>query len=495
MHGDEVKERLRAMDAVFNPGSIAFVGASNNVGKWGFIIFHNLIAGGYEGRIYPVNPREETVIGLKAYKSVIDIPDEVDLAIFTIPAAALPGAIEECVKKKVRAGVVISAGFSELGEEGIRLQEQMVSRARAGGMVLVGPNGQGIVNTGNRLYPWMPALKPKPGKVAIMSQSGNVSTWIAYGLQEYGFGCSKVVSAGNNADLSWEDYLLYLKDDPETSVIVLYMEGAGQGRMFFEAAAETTKEKPVVLLKAGVTDAGTLAAQSHTGVLAGDDAVFDAACRQAGMVRAHDMEETISVCAAFVGTPLPGGRRVAIVTGGGGMGVMAADSCVRAGLELPQFSPRLKEKMKNMLPPWWVPGNPVDLVAGLGYAGPREIIPMLFESGEIDAVLLIAIGWSYMMDDLDENSPFAKMVDIEKMMQERKERDRKYCRNLAEMIRDKGQPIFAVSWVAKKAVENDYTALLEFLGREIMLYPTQELAIKALASLADYRAYLNRHGR
>jgi acyl-CoA synthetase (NDP forming) len=486
----EVNSRLGAIDAVFNPRSIAFVGASNNLGKWGFIIFHNLLMGGFEGRIYPVNPHEEKVLGLKAFHSVTDIPEEVDLAIFTIPAAAMPSAIEDCVKKRVRAGVVISAGFGELGEDGKNLEHEMVRKARASNMVLVGPNGQGIVNTRARLYPWMPAYIPSPGDVAIISQSGNISTWLAYGLGEFAFGVSKVASTGNNADLSWEDYFLYLKDDPDTSVILAYVEGAGQGRKFFEAAAETTRTKPIVLLKAGVTDAGTQAAQSHTGVLAGDDAVFEAACRQAGIIRVFDLEEAIAISGAFVGTPLPQGQRVAIVTGGGGMGVMAADSCIAAGLDIPRLSRALKDKLKAMLPSWWVPGNPVDMVAGLGFAGPREIIPILFESKEIDAVLLIAIGWTYMMKDISENSPFAKLMDIKPLIEQRYDRERMYCNLLAEMIREKNRPVFPVSWVARKAAENNFSSILELLGRGIMVYPTQELAIKAIASLARYQAYL-----
>ncbi len=478
------------MDAVFNPRSIAFVGASNNLGKWGFIILHNLLMGGFEGRIHPVNSHEEKVLGLKAFHSVTDIPGEVDLAIFTIPASAMPSAIKDCVKKRVRAGVVISAGFGELGEGGKDLEHEMVRVARASNMVLVGPNGQGIVNTRAGLYPWMPAYMPEPGEIAIISQSGNISTWLAYGLGELAFGVSKVVSTGNNADLSWEDYFLYFKDDPDTSVILAYVEGAGQGRKFFEAAAQTTRTKPIVLLKAGVTDVGTQAAQSHTGVLAGDDAVFEAACRQAGIIRVFDIEEAIVVSGALVGTPLPQGRRVAIVTGGGGMGVMAADSCIAAGLEVPGLSSGLKARLKAILPPWWVPGNPVDMVAGLGYAGAQEILPILFESREIDAVLLIAIGWTYMMNEISENSPFAELMDVKPLIEHRHERERQHCETLAEMTREEKRPIFTVSWVARKAVENKFSSILELLDRRIMVYPTHELAIKAIASLARYQAYL-----
>jgi len=274
---------LEAIDTIFHPRSIAFIGASNSRYKWGFQILHNLLMGKYPDKTYPVNPSEKEIAGYKAYPSVLDIPDAVDLALFTIPAEKMPDAISECVRKGVRAGLVISAGFAELGDEGKRLEKEMTRRAQEGGMVLVGPNCQGIACPASQLYPWMPAHFPEKGAISVVSQSGNLLTWLCQGLEDYGFGVAKVISCGNLCDLDWEDYLLYLEGDAETRVIFLYIEGLEDGRRFFRVAQKVNCTKPVVVFKGGKSQQGFRAAQSHTGVMAGNDAVFEAACRQAGL--------------------------------------------------------------------------------------------------------------------------------------------------------------------------------------------------------------------
>ncbi len=484
-----MSERLAAMRSIFYPKSIAFVGASNSPNKWGFIILHNLIMGGFEGPIYPVNPSQSKIIGLKAYKKITDIPDAVDLAIFTIPAKTMPDAISEAAKKGVRAGVVISAGFSELGIEGLELQQEMVSRARKAGMVLVGPNGQGIVTPESKLYPWMPSFLPPAGKVAVISQSGNVMTMLTQGLVQYGFGISKGVSVGNSADLQFEDYFRYLKDDPETKVILAYIEGVEGGRDFFKTAAETTREKPIVVLKAGRTRAGTQAARSHTGVLAGQEAVFDAACRQAGIILAESMEQASMIAAGLVNCPLPGGRRIGMVTGGGGVGVLAADASERAGLDVVGFSDELIDKLRAILPPWWSPGNPVDMVAGLGYAGPLEITRALFDSSEVDGVIILGIGWVYGMADSFKQSPFAKKIDPEAFLKGHYDRELAYCRELAKIANQQRKPLYLLSWVADRAIRSGFQGLAELLEQEVMVYPTIEYAVDAFAAMAHYSEY------
>ena len=485
--------RIEAMESLFSPRSIAFVGASNNKQKWGGIIFRNLRTGGYEGDIYPVNPKEDEVQGYKAYPTVSAIPGEVDLAIFTIPAKLMVDSIADCVNKGVKAGLVISAGFAELGDEGRALQAEMVQKAKAGGMVLIGPNGQGVAVPRTKLYPWMPAFRPDAGSVGIASQSGSVATVLSQRLAEFGFGCSKVVSAGNCSDIAWPDYLEYFRQDPDTTVILLHIEGVEDGQAFFRAAKRAALAKPVVIVKAGRTQAGMSAAATHTGALAGSDRVFSAACRQAGIIRMERMEEAVIMAAGLVSTPLPSGRRVAIITGGGGYGVIAADAAAQAGLDVVRLSEETIRKLREKLPSWWAPNNPVDLVAGLGYADVVDLIPILMESGEVDGVLSLGMGWIYSMLDPVNAERDVRKADS-KVIRTLVDRDIENGKRMAEYSRKWGKPLLITSNVARLAVRRGYSGLLEIIRRGFVLYPTIEEAVKAYSAMADRRDFLKESG-
>ncbi len=295
--------------------------------------------------------------------------------------------MDDCAAKGVKAALVISAGFKELGGDGAELEQEMVRRARAGGIALAGPNGQGVCNPGYDFFPWMPLFFPAPGRVAFLSQSGNVLNMLISTAYKAGAGVSKAVSIGNEADLRVEDYLVYLADDEDTDVIVIYIEGTQDGRRFFELAREVTPRKPLIVMKGGRTRTGIAAAQSHTGAMAVSDDLFDAACAQAGIVRARSIEEAGVLAASFVDRPLPRGLRVGIVTGGGGLGVISADLCTTAGLDVVRLSEETLAKVGEHLPAWWVPGNPVDLVAGLDFSVTVPIIETLMRSGEVDAII------------------------------------------------------------------------------------------------------------
>ncbi len=477
------------MKYLFYPESLALIGASKNLSKWGFIILHNLLTGRYQGKIYPINPKEKEILGLRCYPSILEVPEPVDLAVITIPARGVPGVMEECVRKKVKAIVVISAGFAELGEEGEELQRKIRELSLKANIPVIGPNGQGISCPEHNLHCWMPTYFPKPGKIGIISQSGNLLTWLAQGLDYYGFGISKGVSAGNMAVLNWSDYLWHFAKDPQTKVILLYIEGIPEGRSFIESAYETSLKKPIVVLKTGRTQAGVRAARSHTGAMAGEDKIFQAICNQTGMIRVETMEEAIVISAGLVATPAPGGRRVGILTGGGGMGVMSADYCLEHSLEVAELSPSTLEKLKKMLPPWWVPGNPVDLVAGIGYASPRQVMPILIESGDIDSLLLIGVGWAHSIPDLAKISPLKEVLDLEKFDQQRKEADLKYCRIIREMIQEYNFPILPVSTVIQQAFIRNLKSLKELLLSEVMVYPNIELAIRSLKSITEYHLW------
>lgn len=376
---------------LFHPRSVAFIGASNNPNKWGYIVLANLINGGFEGAVYPINPREPEVQGLKAYTSVADLPETPDLAIIVIPPSAVPPVIDQCVSKGIRAGLVITAGFAEAGGDGERLQREMVEKARRGGMVLVGPNCNGIMKPSWKLHPQMPQVFPKTGSVAVVTQSGNVGVTAIRRLIKKGFGCSYYVSTGNEADLHCEDYFEYMAEDPETKVILSYVEGFKDGKRFFEVAKRVTKKKPIVMLKAGGTTAGARAAKSHTASMAGSDITFEGACRQAGVIRARDMNELCNIGMSLIRQPLPRGARVGIITGGGGWGVLAADACTKAGLEVITLPEETLSELDSFLPHWWSRSNPVDLVASLHPDHMRKALEALLRCPELDAVMLLGL--------------------------------------------------------------------------------------------------------
>lgn len=379
------------MEYIFSPGSVAFVGATEAKMKWGFVILNNLVSGDYRGKIFPINPGHDEIMGMRCYPSVRDIPGQVELAIFTVPSSSVLASLDDCAEKGVKAVVVISAGFKELGGRGSALEAEMVTKAAAAEIALVGPNGQGVCCPANRFYPWMPLFYPPEGPIGFVCQSGNILNMTIGHCLDSGFGVSKAVSSGNEAMLKTEDYLSFLGEDPETEVIVSYLEGIENGRRFLDLAGEVTRKKPVVLLKGGRTQSGNMAASSHTGALAVGDRLFRSACSQAGITVTESIEETGLTASSFVGRPLPRGKRVGIITGGGGLGVIAADSCVENGLEVTPLSRETLDRIGKYLPDYWVPGNPIDLVAGLDLTVIKPILEVLMNSGEVDSVLMIFI--------------------------------------------------------------------------------------------------------
>ena len=298
-----LKERL---DHIFRPGSVAVIGASNNPERWGWETMHSILRSGFRGQLYPVHPKERVVHGLPAYASVLDIPGEVDLAVFVVNAAQTVRSMKECAQKGVKGGVIITAGFAEISSEGKKLQDEIVSIAREAGMRFVGPNCLGIWSSAVRLDCAF-HKRPEPGPIAFISQSGMLGEYLLeIGLAK-GYGFSKFISSGNQADLNVCDYLEYLATDPDTKTIVLYLESADEGRRLVDVARKVTAEKPIVMYKAGHTLAGARAAMSHTASLAGDHRLFEAACRQAGILLVPEILEAFDIAEALAHQPLPRG--------------------------------------------------------------------------------------------------------------------------------------------------------------------------------------------
>ncbi|MCX7912504.1 MAG: CoA-binding protein, partial [Dehalococcoidales bacterium] len=350
--------------ALFRARSIAVIGASDVTGSWGYDIMNAALASARsKGRhVFPVNPNLKEVLGQKAYPTILDIPEAVELAIIAVPARIVPQVFRQCAEKGVKAAVIITAGFAEVDSAGAKLQEEIVAIAREHNLHFTGPNCVGHADMHSRLASISFATTAPAGSMALVSQSGTLGASILLMAISRGIGISKFVSTGNEADLHLEDYLEYLARDEETKIIALYIEGLRQGRRFYELARKTTPQKPILAIKSGGTSAAAQAVRSHTGALAGSDAVYSAAFRQSGVIRVQDEEELCDTALALLRLPLPRGRRVGILTIGGGFGVMTAELCEKEGLEIAPLEERTLKAMAAVLPPRWTPGNPVDLV-------------------------------------------------------------------------------------------------------------------------------------
>jgi acyl-CoA synthetase (NDP forming) len=387
------KKLMTSLRALFKPKSLAMIGASNNPAKWGFRILSNIVTGGFQGRVYPVNinPDSPEILGLKVYRFIAELPEVTDIAVIVVPPPAVPQVMRDCAAKGVKVAVVITAGFAEVGSEGERLQQEIDDIARSAGIRFVGPNSFGILNPYHKLYSQMPPIFPPPGPFGIISQSGNIIGTISRLLIERAYGCSKCVSIGNQANLCAEDYLEFFSQDPQVKVILCYMEGFKDGVRFLNLAKETSKTKPILLLKAGETPAGARAAKSHTASLAGSDAVLDSMCHQAGVVRVRALDDLVDTAIAFLRQPLPRGQRVGIVTAGGGWGVLVADACARLGLDVITLPPEIVNELDSFMPAWWNRGNPVDLVAGGGGDTILRAIEILMSCPVVDGVIMLGL--------------------------------------------------------------------------------------------------------
>jgi acetyltransferase len=377
------------LDAFFTPRAIAVVGASRDPRKLGYIILDNLLRARFEGAVFPVNPGAESVLGLDAFATVSAVPGPVDLAVIVVPASHVPALIDDCAAKSVPAAVVISAGFREAGPEGLALECEVVRRARAGGIRVIGPNSVGIINTFAGLNATFADTQPLSYEVALVSQSGAVATAILDWARAIGVGFSKFVSLGNMADVTEVELFEYLASDPQTKVIISYLEGFSDARACFEAARHITRRKPVVVMKVGRSASGAKAASSHTGALASSDAIVDAAFRQAGIIRADTMDELFDLTLSFAYMPPPRGPRLAIVTNAGGPGVMATDAAERAGLQLARLCDETQTGLRAALPANASVGNPVDV---LGDARPdryRDAVELVLADPGVDALVVL----------------------------------------------------------------------------------------------------------
>lgn len=464
----EVRSR-EALEALFAPKSVAVIGASTRPDSLGRAVFKNILFHGYTGVVYPVNPKAKSILGVKAYPSVLAIPDEVDLAVIIVPAAFVSSVLEECGQKRVKAAIVISAGFKEIGAEGERRQVKLQEIAREYGIALLGPNCLGVINTDEKisLNATFAYGMPKRGNIAFISQSGALGVAALEYAHRQNIGLSKFISIGNKADLHENHLLEYLKDDPRTDVVLLYLEDLEDPRGFHELATEITSERakkvPILAIKSGRTLEGAKAASSHTGALAGSDEVYDSVFMQSGVLRVETIEELFDYAVAFAQQPLPKKGQIAIVTNAGGAGILATDAAIRYGLRLAQLSPETKQKLGELLVPAASVANPIDMTGDA-------------DEGQYEGALACTLA--------DPNVAGAIVIATPHLLMDLRE----IALRIAKVVSASQKPVLA----CLMAVTDVRPAVEVLEEANIPHYGFPERAARALAAMAQYSEWVHR---
>jgi acetate---CoA ligase (ADP-forming) len=451
------------LDNFFNPKSVAVIGASRKPGKVGYDILKNIIQYDYQGAIYPVNPSASEILGLKAYPSILDVPDEIDLALIVVPPKSVLETIEQCGKKGIDVSIIITAGFRESGLEGAKLENNLIKKAKEAGVRFIGPNCLGLIDTESRLNASFAAGMPAKGSIGFFSQSGAICLAVLDRALPEGIGFSKFISMGNKADISDTEIMLALAEDDNTKVILGYIEGISDGRKFLEVAGQVSKKKPLIILKAGMTSSGAKAASSHTGALAGREAAFDAAFKQSGVIRAHTLNELFNYALAFANQPLPLGPNVVIVTNSGGPGILAADACDKAGLQLIPLHKEIVDELRTFLSPVASFYNPIDILGDSGSDRYEKALKAVLKDERINALIVLL-------------TPTAVVdVDVTAMA----------IVNISNII---DRPVLT-SFMGKKTVESGIKKLMQY---NVPNYSYPEEAVSALYAMYLYNVWIKR---
>jgi acyl-CoA synthetase (NDP forming) len=485
----------RAIYELFHPRSVAFVGASATFGKWGHMLFTNVAGGNYEGDIYLVNARGGKIAGRPVYKTVMEIPGPVDLGIVTLPADKVASVIPDFQQKGIGKMLLITSGFSETGDAGRRQEEELVRLARQAGILILGPNTMGIINPHVKFYCTGSHVRPKPGATTLVAQSGNLGTQLLAFADDEGIGIRAFCGSGNEAMVTIEDYLEGFIVDDQTETVLMYVESIKDGRRFFETAQRLCRKKPVVVLKGGRTESGNRAAASHTGAMASNMKVFDAACRQAGVVVVEHPMELLDLSAVFSSLPLPRGNRVAAMTIGGGWGVVMADLCENHGLKVPQLSPDLIAKIDRLLPPYWSRSNPIDLVAEFDPAIPMMITEELMKWDGCDAVVHMGIlgrmtFFRWLMDSAVKSDPDYDHDLFAAIPAQVREFEERFTRHTIRLMERYQKPILGVTLL----LDEQTKTVVEVPGEKYksVSFLTPERTVKSLAEMYNYRCWRNR---
>ena len=497
-HSDEVARRSRPTDAqfraLFDPKGVLVAGASTHPGKFGFVSLHNILASGYQGAVFGTNLDGEEVLGIRTVADIGALPDNaIDLVFVCTPASANPAVLRACAAKGIKAAFLTSAGYGEAGEAGRQAEAELVALADELGILLAGPNGQGLVSTPAHLCAQIVAPYPPRGRIAVASQSGNlVSSFLNYARQT-GVGISRAVSAGNAAAVTPGDYLEWYADDPETTVSLAYVEGIVDGRALLDTFASVTRRKPLVIVMGGATDSGAKAAASHTVALAADDKVFDGACRQAGVTRAADVEEAFDAAATFATQPLPKGPNVVVLTTAGGWGVVTSDAIARTrGLCLMTLPDDLLAEIDTKLPPRWSRNNPVDCAGGETRDTIPEVMEMITAHPDVHSIIYLGVGIQSNEARLMREGGFHPQHGLDRIVSYHERQDQRFAEAADELSRRYDKPILTATELAVADPANSGPAAVRATGR--LCYATGNRAVTALEHLYRYAEFRQRRG-
>jgi acetyltransferase len=484
----------RDLGALFEPRGVIVAGASSHPGKFGFVALHNILAGGYAGVVGATNLEGTPVLGVDTVASVDELPDAPwDLVFVCTPAGANPELLRACANRGVRAAFLTSAGYGVAGEEGRKAERDLVDLANELGVLVAGPNGQGVVSTPARLCAQIVAPNPPPGRIAIASQSGNFVSSFENWATQTGVGVSRAVSAGNAAAIGIADYLDWYAGDDATAVSLAYLEGVTDGHALAACLARVTREKPVVIVKGGTTAGGQRAAASHTGSLASDERVFAGVCRQHGVTLAATIEEAFEAAATFATQPLPTGPRTAVVTTAGGWGVVTADAISRDGaLELAPLPDDLRAAIDEHLPPRWSRNNPIDLAGG----ETRDTIPLVLElvarHPGIDAIVYLGLGIQSNTARMARDGGFYPDHGLERIVAYHERQDARFAQAAADIADATGKPILTATELAVASPDNPGPATVRATGR--LCYASANRAVTALGHLWRYARFRRARG-
>jgi acetyltransferase len=475
--------------ALFNPRAIVVIGASSHPGKFGFVSLHNALANQFAGGVYATNLQRENILGVQTVSDLSELPvGEIDLAFFCTPASSNEQLLKQCAQLGISSAFIASAGYRESGESGEVAEASLLALANSLGMLIAGPNGQGVVSTPASLCLQIVAPYPPQGGISVASQSGNfVSSFLNYSRQS-GVGIARAISAGNATQISVENFLDFFASDVETKVALTYIENVGDGQSLLKSMKNITAVKPLVVLKGGATAAGSKAAQSHTGAMASNDRVFFGATRSCGAIKVSSVEEAFDTAATFATQPLPRGKRVAVLTTVGGWGVVTADAIARDGvLDLVDLSDDLMSKLSALLPPRWSRNNPIDCAGGETRDTVTEIMDIVAAHDSIDAVIFLGIGIQSNQAKMMRSGGFYPDHGLERIVSYHEKQDERYALTAREVASKYGKPILIATELAVADPQNAGPAAVRESGA--YCYPTGARAATSLAHLYEYAKY------
>lgn len=484
-----------AIGSLFYPRSIAFVGASAMIGKWGHTLYTITAGRGYKGEIYLVNPKGGTIANRPVFRSVAEVPGKIDLAVVTVPSAGVMGLLSQFKAKGITNMLLISSGFAETGPAGKLLEEELIQKAAQNGILVIGPNTMGICNPHIHLYCTGSHVLPEPGSTAVVAQSGNMGTQLLAFAEQQGIGIRAFCGSGNEAMVTIEDYVDAFEKDALTQTVMLYVESVKNGRRFLESCRRVGKKKPIVLLKGGQSQAGNKAAASHTGALSSDSRIFDAVCRQAGIVKVERSMDLLDLSAAFSSLPLPKGNRAAIMTLGGGWGVVTADLCSEYHIEVPELSQELIAHLNTILPPYWSHSNPVDIVGENDMTIPMRIMEALMKWDGCDAVINLGIMGRRILanklaESISKSDPTYSPEFLAMMRESLLEFEAGYVRHIVGLMETCQKPVFGVSLL--KECQDKTVCTVNDSRYKGIFYESPERAVKAFSRMVEYRRFLER---